>query len=187
MNKIPQVMVFGSHSPQPGSDEYNQALELGRMLAEAGFDVASGGYGGIMEAVLKGAGEFGGGRIGYTSEIFPLSHNSFVSREIKTNNIFDRLQRMISDSDGFIVLKGGTGTLSELALTWELVNKKMVPYKPTICLGEFWRPVVEVLNVEPSIDNLRSLKPLSSSASNYIIFAEQPADAVRILKDELGK
>ena len=59
MDRNPQIMIFGSHSPARGEPEYEGAVELGRALVKAGFDVASGGYGGTMEAVLKGAHEAG--------------------------------------------------------------------------------------------------------------------------------
>jgi uncharacterized protein (TIGR00725 family) len=64
------VAVFGGHAPAPGSADYEMARELGRRLAEAGFIVMSGGYGGTMEAVSRGAREAGGLAIGVTVDLF---------------------------------------------------------------------------------------------------------------------
>ncbi len=185
MDRNPQIMVFGSHSPAGGESDYEGALELGRALAEAGFDVASGGYGGTMEAVLKGAREAGREGVGYTAHIFAAAPNRFVGREIGSEGLLERIERMIDDSDGFVVLRGGTGTLSELALCWELVNKKLVPRKPIVCLGEFWRPLIGLLTGEPSVESVESLRPEGRSAADFIRFAAGPAEAVRILKGEL--
>jgi len=51
---MPAVTVFGGSRVEPDSDEYLQAQSLGRALAERGFDVVTGGYNGVMEAVSRG-------------------------------------------------------------------------------------------------------------------------------------
>ena len=185
MKGKPQIMIFGSHNPRPGEGDYEKAVELGRLLAAAGFEVASGGYGGFMEAVLKGAVEGGGRGIGYTCSIFRSEANRYVGKEVVSGSLLNRMGRMIADSDGFVVLRGGTGTLSELAVAWEFINKKMVAYKPLVFLGDFWRPVVDTLRVEPSIENISTLRPENRSATDFIRFANEPAEAVGILKEEL--
>lgn len=175
----PLITVFGSHNPKPGDEEYVLAENLGIELKRAGYMVASGGYGGIMEAVLKGA----GGGIGYTVSIFTAPPNSFVTETKNSVTMFQRIELMLRESDGFICMKGGTGTLLELAAAWEFVNKKMERTRPIVCLGDFWRPVVERLTGEPTIDNIRSLENQSSSAADYISFAATPAQAIAILKE----
>lgn len=187
MSSGKQIMVFGSHKPSPGDNEYLEAVELGRLLAEAGFDVASGGYGGSMEAVLKGSQEGGGKAIGYTASLFNARPNAYVEEEVQSSDLLDRIGRMVAESAGFVVLKGGTGTLCELAFSWEMVNKKMVPYKPIVCLGQFWRNVVETLRVEPSLENVRTLRPEAASAADYVYFASDPAGTVKILLKETGE
>ena len=57
------ITVFGSSRPENGHADYADAFELGRSLATAGFDVCTGGYGGVMEAVSRGASEAGGERL----------------------------------------------------------------------------------------------------------------------------
>jgi len=180
-------MVFGSHSPRPGDGDYEEALVLGRALAEAGFDVATGGYGGTMEAALRGAVEAGREAFGYTCEIFRAAANSYVRREVTSNTLFERIENCLDSCDGYVVLKGGTGTLLELAACWEMFNKKMIPPKPVVCLGDFWRPVVGTLACEPSIENLDTLRPVStSSAADGIDFAADAARAVAIMVARLG-
>lgn len=174
----PLITVFGSHNPQPGSAEYEEAQELGRYLRDAGFAAATGGYGGIMAAVLEGA----GGGVGFTADIFTAAPNPFVTRELRSPGLLERIRLMIAESDGFIVLRGGTGTLLELAAVWEMVNKKMSPYRPIVCLGEFWRAVVATQSGEPTIDNIRSLRNQARSAASYVSFANDPRHAVAVLR-----
>lgn len=181
MDERPLVTIFGSHHPAPGSAEYREAEELGRELATAGFRVATGGYGGTMEAALKGA----GGGIGYTVEIFSSPPNGYVTKEIRTGDLFARISRILAESDALVVLKGGTGTLLELAAAWEMVNKKMIPFKPIVCLGSFWRQVVATLDSEPSINNISDKKPQSHSAASYVHFADSPAQAAELLREKI--
>lgn len=181
MANKPLITVFGSHAPKPGSDEYKEAEQLGKELAEAGFAVGTGGYGGTMEAALKGA----GGGIGFTAMIFPAGVNKYVTEEIRSPGLFERIATMVEGSDGFVCLKGGTGTLLELAAVWELVNKKMVPYKPIVCIGSFWRNVVSTLDRESTIEGLSTLRKLDRSASSYIRFVDLPTAAAKLLKQQL--
>lgn len=176
----PLITVFGSHNPKPGDKEYEQAEALGRELKEAGFAVATGGYAGTMEAVLKGA----GGGIGYTVSIFPAQANQYVSEVRHTETLLGRIERILDESDGFVCLPGGTGTLLELAAAWEVVNKKMGPVRPVVCLGQFWRPVVQTLAGEPTIDSIKSLKNLAGTAASYVAFADSPKEAVTLLKEK---
>src|SRR5438128_10095508 len=64
------VTVFGSSRPHEGDADYEEARILGRSLAKHGFFVCSGGYGGVMEAVSRGAKEAGGKTFGVTAEFF---------------------------------------------------------------------------------------------------------------------
>ena len=65
--KTKTITVFGSSRPEDGHADYVEALELGRALAAAGFAVCTGGYGGVMEAVSRGARESGGRVLAVTS------------------------------------------------------------------------------------------------------------------------
>ena len=177
----PLITVFGSHHPKPKSDEYAEAETLGKELAAAGFAVATGGYGGTMEAVLKGA----GGGTGFTAMIFPSKANRYVKEEIRSPGLFERIATIVEGSDGFVCLKGGTGTLLELASVWELVNKKMVPYKPIVCVGPFWRNVISTLTSESTIEGLSTLRKLDRSAVSYVQFVDLPTEAAKILSKQL--
>src|SRR5579872_6282890 len=123
MSKLRTVTVFGSSLPVGGSAIYSDALRLGKLLAEAGYAICNGGYGGLMEASARGAGEAGGHTIGITCAIWPRPANAYIVEEIRTRNFPERLLTLIERGDAYVVLPGGTGTLAELGLVWEMMNK----------------------------------------------------------------
>lgn len=138
------IAVFGGSRVPEGSAAYQEAYLLGRQLALAGYDVASGGYQGTMEALSRGAAEAGGHVIGVTSDIFdPLAPSRWLTEERKTPDLHARLQTMTSIGDAFIALRGGVGTLSEVTLAWSLLQTGQLSPRPLILLGEDWRGVVD--------------------------------------------
>lgn len=137
------ITVFGSSRPRQDHADYQEARQLGRVLAEAGFAVCSGGYGGVMEAASRGAKEAGGKTYGVTAEFFKPKANAWVDAEIRVATWQERLFELVRLAHGFVACKGGTGTLVELAVVWEMLNKSVISGKPMVVLGEFWSPVLE--------------------------------------------
>ena len=172
MQKV--ISVFGSSRCGESDDDYRIAMELGGALARAGFAVASGGYGGAMEAVSRGAAEAGGRVIGVVASAFSSKANRWVGETIVVPKWEDRLWKLISLGDGYVALPGGTGTLVELAVAWEMIHKCVMPAKPLVALGEFWRPIVA--QIESADGNSRGMVRLAAT----------PADAVAALTAQLG-
>lgn len=138
------ITVFGSSRPHDGDADYEEARQLGRALAENGFAVCSGGYGGVMDAVSRGAKEAGGTTYGVTADFFKKAKvNSWIDHEVRVKTWEERLFELIRRGDGFVACKGGTGTLVELAVVWEMLNKSVLPAKPFVVLGDFWEPILE--------------------------------------------
>lgn len=136
------ITVFGSSRPTEGHADYAEAFELGRALSEAGFAVCTGGYGGVMEAVSRGANESGGRVVAVTSSFFKSRVNRWVNEETRLDNWQDRLFELVRLGDGYVACKGGTGTLVELAVVWEMLNKRAMEFRPFVVLGDFWEPIV---------------------------------------------
>ena len=134
--------MFGSSRPTEGHADYAEALELGRSLTEAGFAVCTGGYGGVMEAVSRGANESGGRVVAVTSSFFKSRVNRWVHEETRMETWQDRLFELVRLGDGYVACKGGTGTLVELAVVWEMLNKRAMEIRPFVVLGDFWEPIV---------------------------------------------
>ena len=146
------VTVFGSSRPLEGSEDFRVAYEVGRELALAGFTVCNGGYGGTMTASAKGAKEAGGSTIGVTTHIFPKAANRWIEKEIRVDKFEERLFNLIQLGEAYVVLKGGTGTLLELAYVWETMNKGFLEKKPIVVVGAFWDRVVDTLRGESKWD-----------------------------------
>lgn len=144
------VTIFGTSKTKPGDSNYELAYRVGKLLAEAGFTIANGGYSGTMLASAKGAAEAGGETIGVICSAFKSSTaNEYISREIITNSLDERLDKLVALGQAYAVLPGGTGTLLELAKVWELKNKGFLETdKPIILVGDFWQPMVKLVETD---------------------------------------
>src|SRR5437879_13875834 len=108
------VTFFGSSRPGEGSPDYEEACVLGRALAKHGFAVCSGGSGGVMEAVSRGAKQVGGQTYGDTAELFKSAKlNRWIDAEVRKQNREERLFDLIHIMDGFLACTGATGALVE--------------------------------------------------------------------------
>ncbi len=142
------VCVFGGSAPTPGSPAYEEAYLVGKLLAEAGYTVATGGYVGIMEAASKGAAEVGGHVIGVTTDALnqwearQVRPNRWVREEIKFPKLRDRLYHLVTFCDAAVSLSGGIGTLSEVSLAWSLIQVGEIAPKPLVLLGKAWEDVL---------------------------------------------
>jgi len=146
------ITVFGSSQPNERDEQYKLAYELGELLAQNGFDVCTGGFFGIMEAISKGAVENGGEATGVTVNNWGPDGNKYLTKEIKCSSLFDRINKLIDTGDGFVILQGGTGTLLELAAVWELSNKGIMDNKPIACHSSMWEEITSVMNEQMKLE-----------------------------------
>jgi uncharacterized protein (TIGR00730 family) len=141
------VTIFGGANPQNGSAAYQQAYELGRLLAQAGHAILTGGYIGTMEAASQGASEAGGHVIGVTCDEIERWRNSKCNPWVKEERHFvtmqERLNELVRACEAAIALPGGPGTLTEIALSWNLMIVDSMPRKPLILVGPGWKAVFE--------------------------------------------
>jgi uncharacterized protein (TIGR00730 family) len=180
------VTVFGSSRPREGDAEYEEARDLGERLARLGLAVCTGGYGGVMEAVSRGAKDAGGSTYGVTAEFFARTVNQWVDTEIRVKTWEDRLFELIRVADGFAVCKGGTGTLVELAVVWEMLNKSVMTGKPIAVVGEFWQPVLErVREVEQGPSSSTQGRVWGEANGNLVHSAGSMAEAAQYLAGRL--
>jgi uncharacterized protein (TIGR00730 family) len=148
------VTVFGSSRPHEGDSYYDEARQLGVALAANGFVVCTGGYGGVMEAVSRGAKEGGGRTLAVIAKFFRSRANKWVDEVIRVDTWRERLFELIRRGNGYVICRGGTGTLVELAVVWEMINKGVMKRRPVVTLGPFWEPVVQnVREVEIANDS----------------------------------
>ena len=170
----PQITIFGSGNIAKGSREWREAKEVGFLLAKRGFTIVNGGYGGSMRACAEGAKEAKGTTIGVTTDEFSgAAKNPFVDQEIRMPSWWERLHELVRRGDGFIVLDGGTGTLTEMMVIWEMLNKRL-HQKPVVILGRRLRSLVRVLKRNPEI-----------CIPDELYLAKTPRDAVQYLIKKL--
>lgn len=176
------ITVFGSSRPREGDPHYAIAQSLGASLAAQGFTVCSGGYGGVMEAASRGAKEAGGRTLAVTAEFFRARANRWVDKEVRVTTWQDRLFELVRRGSGYVACPGGTGTLVELAVVWEMINKRVMRDKPFVALGDFWQPIIErVREVE-----IGHASKWGESTERLIHFAHEPAHAAEYLASKLS-
>jgi len=164
------VSIFGTARARPGQPVFELAEDTGKLLARAGITIANGGYGGTMLASAKGAAEAGGQVIGVTCSAFKARPNQYITRQIVTHSLDERLDTLIKLGSAYIVLPGGTGTLLELAKVWELKNKGFLDAeKPVILVGDFWKPLLELVASD------------DSGSTRSVTQADGPDQAVRLI------
>ena len=184
MNTPHTIAVFGSSQPQPGSEGYEEARSLGGALACAGWTVLTGGYRGVMEAASRGAKEAGGSTIGVTTDYFAaknLTANPYVDKEITVPTYADRLVKLITIADGYVIMRGGSGTLSELFCSWELVKNGSLPLRPIVLYGSYWKRIIDFLAGELA-DELSFFSHL-----DLLGFADRPVEVVELLEKSLKR
>lgn len=170
------VTVFGSALPVEEEEEFVTAYRLGSLLGKNNFNVCTGGYKGIMEAVSKGVSENGGDVTGVTLNYNKSSANEYVIKEIKSENLFERIKFLIETADAYIFLQGGTGTLLEFAAVWEFMNKSLIPVKPIACHSLMWREIGSIINKQ--LDKEKNKR-------GYIRYFSKVEDIAEYLKKEL--
>ncbi|HYE64617.1 MAG TPA: LOG family protein [Pyrinomonadaceae bacterium] len=137
------VTIFGGSRCDETCTEYQQAHRLGELLAEAGYTICTGGYLGVMEAASRGAREKGGRVLGIVMNQFKSEPNRYLTDKVATEHFYERLQRLITRSVGFIALRGGMGTVTEVSLVWNKLQTRVIEPRPLVLVGESWPPVVE--------------------------------------------
>ncbi len=183
------VTIFGSSLPAEGTRAYAEARRLGRLLAESGFNLCNGGYSGLMEASARGASEAQGHTVGVTCAIWPFPANRWIAEEVRTRSFPERLMTLIERGDAYIVLPGGTGTLAELALTWEMMNKASLSQtvggrKLLLVMIPYWQPVVECLKQEGALGRVGdAASDWRSPAIDLVTLVTDADQAVATLRD----
>jgi hypothetical protein len=176
---IKNVTVFGGSRPDERG--YAQALQLGRLLGEAGFAVLTGGYIGTMEAISRGAAEVGGHVIGVTCDEIEAWRrtrpNRWVMEERRCSTLRQRVSALIEGCDAAIALPGGPGTLAEIMEMWNHLLIGAIPPRPLILVGEGWRATIEQF-----YQSFDSYIPVEQR--RWIIFSDNVKQAVEILLQE---
>jgi predicted Rossmann-fold nucleotide-binding protein len=145
------------------------------MLADAGFTICTGGYSGVMEAASRGAHERGGRVIGITMNQFKSEPNRYLTEKFPSEHFYERLQRLITRSVGYIALRGGMGTVTEISLVWNKMQTHVLEPRPLVLLGTCWPPVVKAWQGDLAV---------TEADVAILRFATSPDEAVSIIVRE---
>ncbi len=167
------VTIFGGSKCAEDSPEYIEAKELGSLLAKAGFTICTGGYLGVMEAASRGARESGGRVYGIVMNQFKSEPNRYLTDKVATDHFYDRLQNLITRSVGFVALRGGMGTVTEVSLVWNKLQTGVLGSRPLVLVGECWQPVVDAWRANLAVTKgdvaLLSFAPDAAAAAEIIV------------------
>ena len=161
------ITTFGSRRPKPGSEEYEFGCHVARLFASLGYRVVSGGYGGMMDAVSKGAREGaatlseeekgGSGCAGVVKgviapRVFSGRHssgNQYLNHTLIARNLSDRIHFMLRESEYYVAFGGTIGTVTELLVVWNAASLRPmfggVPQRIFALRSAYEQPLKELI------------------------------------------
>ena len=175
----PAVSIFGSTRVKPGDAVYQKAEQIGKLLAENGFAVITGGGPGVMEAANKGAFSAGGKSIGLNIEL-PLEQkpNPYTNITLNFRYFFVRKVMFVKYAVAYIILPGGFGTLDELLESMTLIQTKKIRPFPVIMVGsDYWKGFLDWMKEMVLKDEKISLADLE-----ILQLIDEPGDIIKTIK-----
>ena len=172
------VTVLGTKNILPGSKYFNEAYEVGKILAKNKFVTITGGGLGVMEATNKGAVENGGKSIGV---FMKLKHkellNKYVNQTMGFTFPFIRKMTLMAASEVLVFFPGSLGTMHNLFEVLTLLETKKTAGIKVILYGkEFWEPMRDIIN-----DLYINFKTISQSDKELINIIDSPEELVQYL------
>jgi uncharacterized protein (TIGR00730 family) len=179
MNPIRSVCVYCGSSPGRNDVYVKAGYTLGRAIAEAGLRlVYGGGTKGIMGAVAEGALRSGGNVLGIIPRFLinrEASQNALgdLSEVIITENMHERKHRMFEQSDAFVALPGGIGTVEEIVeiMTWAQLGRHRKPMVFGNIEG-FWNPMralIDHMRAEGFVHTAHLVRPIFVDRAEAIV------------------
>jgi hypothetical protein len=171
----PAVTVFGSARIRDGHRSYTQARIVGRLFADAGFAVVTGGGGGVMEAANRGCQEAGGQSVGFNIELpHEQEPNPYVDLSHTFNHFYVRKVMLVKASEGFVLFPGGFGTLDEMFEALTLIQTDKVMDFPVVLFDSaYWGGLVEWIHERPLAERM-----ISPEDEQMLFVTDDPAEAV---------
>jgi len=181
--KIVRVGFFGDASAKRNDEHYRLAFETAKLLAKAGYVVVNGGGPGVMEAATLGAKEEKGEvelvvidpqKNPENYEGVNKKNESLANKIYITQNYEERMDKLVEVSDAYVIFKGGSGTLSEVGLVWEMAKFEYGHQEPIIFIGKEWEAVVKSI-----IDNMG----FENKEKRVVTTVETPEEVLETLKE----
>lgn len=172
------VSIFGSARVRPGHPQYQAAVDVARLLGEAGYAIITGGGPGIMEAGNRGAQQAGAPSIGLNIELpFEQGSNRFVEIPVDFHYFFVRKTMFVKYAQGFVIFPGGFGTMDELFEALTLIQTGKIENFPVVLFdSHYWNGLLtwirEVMLAEGKI---------SPADLDLMMVTDSPQEAVEFI------
>jgi uncharacterized protein (TIGR00730 family) len=175
------VSVFGSARTKPDDKYYKQAVQIGKLCAENGYGVITGGGPGIMEAARFGASQANGKAIGLNINLPMEQHpNKYQNIQLDFHYFFVRKVMFLRWCSAVIICPGGFGTLDEAFEVWTLIQTEKTQRIPLIFLGkDFWQGMMDWVKQKMLIEN----QYISASDPDLINITDDPTEAIKIINE----
>jgi len=179
----PAITIFGSARVTPKDPVYHEALEVCRLLAEAGYAIITGGGPGIMEAGNRGARLGGSTSVGLNVELpFEQSINPYVDLQQEFHYFFVRKTMFLKYAEGFVIFPGGFGTMDELFESLTLIQTDKVRNFPVVLYSsKYWQGLLEWVR-----EKMLGEGKISERDLDLVYVADTPRDAVNHILECAG-
>ena len=176
----PAVSIFGSARVAESSPVYTAARATGRLFAEQGFAVVTGGGPGVMEAANRGAQEAGGLSVGFNIELpHEQGVNPYCDIALTFHHFYARKTMFVKAAEGFVIFAGGFGTLDELFEALTLIQTGKIGSFPTVLIGTgFWQELLDWARGELLEGDL-----ISAEDVELLMLTDDPREAVQLVVD----
>ena len=176
----PAVTLFGSARVEEDHPAYRAARKTGRLFAEAGWAVITGGGPGVMEAANRGAREGGGFSVGFN---IALPHeqrsNPYLDVNVRFDHFYARKVCFVKPAEGFVIFPGGFGTLDELFEALTLIQTDKVLDFPVVLFdSDYWEELLHFIRAELLAKGL-----VSPEDVELLHVTDDPAEAVQIVHE----
>jgi uncharacterized protein (TIGR00730 family) len=175
----PAISIFGSSRCKEGDLLYTRTYNLSRLLAKNGFNIITGGGGGVMEAANRGASEEGAKSVGINIEL-PLEQkpNPYSNIRLNYRYFFVRKVMFLKYAVAFIMLPGGFGTLDECFEAITLIQtKKMKPFPVILVDSSYWNGLIEWIR-----EKLLTSGTITKEDMNIFKVIDEPEEIVEYVK-----
>ena len=176
------VTIFGGSRFKEDSFYYKKAKELGKKIADLGYNVITGGSSGIMEGANSGAISSSSGKsIGIHIDNLPTEEkpNIYIDKKLEFHYFFTRKIALIDYSGAYIIMPGGFGTLDEFFEVLNLVRTKNHKPSPIVLFdSNYWAKLYSFMS-----DTMLEYETINRDDLNLISLANSIDEVIDRVKD----
>jgi uncharacterized protein (TIGR00730 family) len=180
----PTITVFGSARFKEDHRYYQLGMTIGKVIAEEGYTVMTGGGPGIMEAAARGAKSVNGSTVGCNIRLpFEQSPNPYLDVVTNFYYFFVRKVMLVKYSYAYVILPGGFGTLDELTEALTLIQTGKLYDFPVILVGtDYWKGFIRWMESQ-----MIETGTISPSDLKLIHLTDDPEEVRQIIRDMTEK